>query len=212
MPDNGSLIPLSDEQAKLGQEIIKAFSGLGSFFKEALGSVPSDLIGYLGGDWLRLRRAKNIAEMMNRTRERLDTWGVKDPEPASLTLALPILRGAADESRGELQDLWARLMAATLDPARAGSVRQGFAEAISKMDPTDVLVMDFFRSETITEPTFGPGTSSNRENSAIKLGISRDELDTSIWHLTKLELVGNINSVSLGATPFGREFLRVVSG
>jgi hypothetical protein len=57
MLDDGSIIPISDEQAKLGQEIIKAFSNLGSFFKDALGSAPSDLIGYLGGDWLRMRRA-----------------------------------------------------------------------------------------------------------------------------------------------------------
>ena len=30
MSDDGSIIPISDEQAKLGQEIIKAFSGLGT--------------------------------------------------------------------------------------------------------------------------------------------------------------------------------------
>jgi hypothetical protein len=58
MSDDGILIPISDEQAKLGQEIINAFSGLGSFFKEALGSVPEDLIGYLGEDWLRFRRVR----------------------------------------------------------------------------------------------------------------------------------------------------------
>ena len=53
-----SLIPITDEQAKLGQEILKTFRGLGSFVEKALGSTPEDLIAYLGGDWLRVRRAE----------------------------------------------------------------------------------------------------------------------------------------------------------
>jgi hypothetical protein len=38
------MIPITDEQAKLGQEIVKAFRGLGSFLKRALGSTPEDLV------------------------------------------------------------------------------------------------------------------------------------------------------------------------
>lgn len=75
MADDCALIPITDEQAKLGQEVVKALSGLGSFLGDALGSTPKDLIGYLGGDWLRLRRAKNIAEMLNRTRKQLEYLG-----------------------------------------------------------------------------------------------------------------------------------------
>jgi hypothetical protein len=52
-----SLIPISDEQAKLGQEILKTFRGLGSFFEKALGSTPEDRVGYFGGDRLRVRPA-----------------------------------------------------------------------------------------------------------------------------------------------------------
>ena len=105
------------------------------FWKKALGSVPEDLVGYLGGDWLRFRRAQNIAEMMERSKKKLDARGVTNEEPASLMIALPILRGAADESRETLQDLWAGLLAATIDPSRADGVRQGFAEVIAKMGP-----------------------------------------------------------------------------
>jgi hypothetical protein len=38
MADDGALIPITDEQAKLGQEVVKALSGLGSFLGDALGS------------------------------------------------------------------------------------------------------------------------------------------------------------------------------
>ena len=39
---SGSIIPISDEQAKLGQEILKTLRGLGSFIEKALGSTPED--------------------------------------------------------------------------------------------------------------------------------------------------------------------------
>lgn len=203
MLEEGQLIPISDEQAKLGQEVLKVMGGIGGFFKDALGSVPEDLVGYLGGDWLRLRRVENIARMMERTRERLKADGVIETEPASLTLALPILRGAADESREELQDLWARLLAASLDPSRAGCVRQGFAEVISKMDPLDARVLIFFKGNYHLLNSVSPDQWSQM------LGLSVDELEASLWHLEKLGLVHR--GIGTSTTAFGREFLRIVS-
>lgn len=209
MSDGAEWLPISDEQAKLGQEVLKVMSGVGSFFKEALGGVPQDLVGYLGGDWLRLRRVENIAKMMERAREKLKAAGVTETEPASLTLALPILRGAADESREEIQDLWARLMAAALDPAKAGSVRQGFAEAISKMDPLDALVLTFFKDAWINDISVGDSSISQTQCAAM-LNISLNELNASIWNLTKLGLVEK-TGYTTKATAFGHEFNRVVA-
>lgn len=203
MNEPGAIIPIPKEQAELLTEIVKAFSGVGSFFKNALGSVPSDLVGYFGGDWLRLRRIESIAKMMERTHEVLQARGVEYTEPVSLTLALPILRGAADESREELRDLWARLLAAALDPARTGSVRQGFAEAISKMDAIDALVLTSLKEEVVKR--------EGRAGKAQQLGISFDEIETSIWHLGRLELTSPYTDWETHTTAFGRELLRAVS-
>jgi hypothetical protein len=134
---SGSLIPISDEQAKLGREIIKAFRGLGSFLAQALGSTPEDLVAYLGGDWLRVRRRENLVRLLERARERLTVRNVEEPHPASLSIALPIVRGAADEDREELVDLWARLLANAMDP-QLNDLRYAFIEAVKKIDPLDV--------------------------------------------------------------------------
>ena len=112
---SGSIIPISDEQAKLGQEILKTLRGLGSFIEKALGSTPEDLIAYFGGDRLRVRRAENLVRLLEEAR-RLADWNVDKPTPASLSVAIPILRNAADEDREELVDLWARLFANAMDP------------------------------------------------------------------------------------------------
>jgi hypothetical protein len=90
------LIPITDEHAKLGQEILKTFRGLGSFLERALGSTPEDLVGYFGGDRLRVRRAENITRMMYEAQDRLAAWGVEETKPATLSIALPILQGAAE--------------------------------------------------------------------------------------------------------------------
>jgi hypothetical protein len=44
-----SLIPISDEQAKLGQELVKAVRDGSGYFTDLFGDLPKDLIGYLIG-------------------------------------------------------------------------------------------------------------------------------------------------------------------
>src|SRR5215467_15229953 len=109
MSDPGNLIPFSDEQAKAFQEALKTLQGIGGFLRETFGTIPEDLVGYLGGDWLRVRRFENIVRLLDKFRERLEAGKAKIEEPVSLSIALPLFRAAADESRDELQDLWARL-------------------------------------------------------------------------------------------------------
>jgi len=204
MPQD-SLVPISDEQAKLGQEALKVLQGIGSLVGKALESVPEDVVGYLGGDWLRIRRAENIAKMMKRAKERLEAWGVKDAEPASLTIALPILRGAADESREEIQDLWARLLAAAMDPSRTKHVRQRFADVVHQMDPPDALLL---ASPSLRDRAGGI-QQPDRNAVAEELHISRDELDVTLANLVRLDVFfePNIGGSVVGTTPFGREFL-----
>jgi hypothetical protein len=48
---------------------------------------------------------------------------------------LPLVISAADEDRDELQEIWARLLAAAADPARAKSFRIQFIEVAKQMDP-----------------------------------------------------------------------------
>jgi hypothetical protein len=149
-----TIIPISDEQAKLGQEILKTLRGVGSFFEKALGSTPEDLIAYLGGDWLRVRRAENLVRLFEGARGRLADWHVAEPRPASLSIALPILQGAADEDREDLVDLWARLFGNAMDP-NMNTVRQSFIDAVKRMDPLDVVVLRYIYKETIEIITAG---------------------------------------------------------
>ncbi|MGC1250728.1 MAG: Abi-alpha family protein [Xanthobacteraceae bacterium] len=134
-------IPISDEQAKAIAEAIKALQGLGDFLNKTFGIHLQNLIGYLGGDWLGVRRAQNLAHIIEKARERLRARDAKEAEPASLSVTLPILIAAAEESRDELQDLWARLLTAAADPSRAKSFRTAFIDAAKRMDPLDAAAL-----------------------------------------------------------------------
>src|SRR5207244_6619587 len=116
-----------------------------AFIAKALGGTPEDFM-YFGGDFLRVRRAENMARLLSKARARLTERGVEDPQPASLSVALPILRGAADEDRDELMDLWARLLANAMDP-RVNNVRYSFIEAVKAMDPQDARTLNFLHRE-----------------------------------------------------------------
>ena len=139
-----SLMPISDEQAKLGQELIKAGSGLGGWFADIVGDFPKDLIGLLIGDWVKAKRNERIERLWQKTSERLRDRGV-DPESPSLRYAIPILEAAADEENGELQDLWSRLLAAAIDPNGRDAMRQSFVQTVKEMDPIDAAVLKVIR-------------------------------------------------------------------
>jgi hypothetical protein len=200
-----SIIPISDEQAKAIQEALKTLQGLGGYLKQTFGTVPEDIVGLLGGDWLRARRVENLVRTIEKMRERLKTRGVEPTEPPSLSLLLPILVAAAEKSRDELQDIWARLLAAAADPSRGKSFRIAFIEAVKKMDPLDAVVLQ-------SSPIRDNITRTIRHSLAVELNNSDDEVDVSFSNLTRLEMFDLTHPPDGFISPFGREFLRAVSG
>jgi hypothetical protein len=206
-----SLIPISDEQAKLGQEIVRALRGLGGFFERAIGSVPEDLVGYLGGDWLRARRAENIARMLYEAKARLEARDVNETKPATLSVALPILQGAADEDRDELVDLWARLLANAMDPAALGTIRASFIDAVKKMDPPDAILLRFAQENNVDGVMPGDGAASGLARSigqiAKAIGAREFSVEASLTNLEGLGFFYRHANKNWYVTAMFREFM-----
>jgi len=205
MSNSNPIIPITDEQAKLGQKTLEVLQGVGGFLREILGTVPEDLVGYFGGDLLKVRRAENFARIVQQARERLKARG-STIEPPSISILLPILVASADESRDELVDIWARLLAAAADPKRTKSFRIAFIDTAKKMDPLDAAAL---RCANATDG--GRITNETRIKIASELKASRDETDVSIANLQKLGLVNITNPPNAIVSPLGREFLRAVA-
>ena len=153
------------------QEALKTLQGLGSFVKETFGTVPQDLVGLLGGDYLKVKRAENLARTIEKARERIRRQRTdKGDRTAPLSLALPIMVSAAEESRDELQDLWAALMAAVVDPDRKGFFRLKFIEIAKRMDPLDAPVLRGLGQYN------HPADHQNRTAIGSALGVTLDQI------------------------------------
>jgi Abortive infection alpha len=205
-----SLIPISDEQAKLGQELVKAVRDGAGYFTDILGDLPKDALGLLIGNRVKVKRAERLAILFQQARERLRDRGIGDPEPPSLKYAIPILQAAADEENAELQDLWSRLLAAAMDPKRRDAMRQSFIQAVKQMDPMDALVLKAIRDHGAQG--WGP---SGRDVIARKLNCSYDEVRVSFDHLAELDCISFMDSgprIQPNMKPFGTLLLNVVSG
>jgi Abortive infection alpha len=206
MNDN-SIIPISDEQAKLGKEIVEAIRGLFGGLTDIFGDLPKDLVGLIAGDRVKVRRAEQLAILSAKTKKRLQDRGITEPDPPSLKLALPILAAAGDESQEGLQDLWAGLLAAAMDPKRQGLVRQALISTVKEMDAFDALVFD------VITKNGGSGWTNNADSITGLLVSTRDEVAVSLHNLLRLNLIASaapsFNSVSLA--PLGNLLMRAIA-
>lgn len=175
--------------------------------------IAADALGYAGGDWLHERGIKARARLQEKTRKELETRGVT-PEDAPPSVLIPLLIAAQDESREELLDLWAKLLAATLDPNRAGSVRREFIEAVRQMEPLDAKVLQSLQPSA-------PGQSTGGE--LPRMQRNSDEVLVAIQHLHSLRCVENPSASGIQQAPtefaavgnmaltsFGRELLKLI--
>lgn len=209
----------TDEQAKALQEAFKlagqsieAAKGLGGYIADVLGTIPQDLVGYVMGDRLHHARQANALKLEAKTEELHRKRGVKETAPVSPSLALPLMQAAIDESQDDLLDLWARLLAAAMDPNRQDAVRTDFIETIKKFSPWDARVFDGL-DPTIT---MAPNT---RDFLVTRLLTSSDRVELSLIKLIELRVAFvpasrdmNPTAVSdVALSPYGRELRRTLN-
>jgi hypothetical protein len=150
----------------------------------------ANVIGILGGDQLeeyraekRERRRTAKEEMVIATRAIVDLRKVT-PDPNSPREKLEeILEAAQDNSIPELRDLYARLAAAAVDPARQRYYRSEFAGFVKQMEPIDASVLALLLTPS-------PGSGARNNQIAQALGMSTDEVDVSFVNLRKIGVAG----------------------
>jgi hypothetical protein len=209
-----NLLGITDAQA----EAVKAVAGLGTtlvaeggqlarYMGRVLGTAPEDAVGLVLGDPLHFVRtviARALDQLVSKIFERR---GVTDTQPVSPSVAIPLLRAAYDESRPELQQLWAELIAAAMDPKRSGRVRLSFIDTLKRFDPLDALVLR-------TRYTQSGDLSPNALEFSMKsLNTARDEIEISIGNLIALNCIfrRGADRHDFQITPYGRELMGVCS-
>jgi hypothetical protein len=198
------------ETAKAVQETGKAVGkaidlirDFGPFVNRVVGKPLEDLIGISVTDPIHEVRRRNQARLADRTDEILKTRKVAETEPVSPSVAIPLIEAAQDESRPDLQDRWARLLANAMDPARADDIRPEFIETLKRFHPRDAVIL-----EKINEtPELSPNA---RDFLQPHLKISQDAVLVSIETLVREKCLAHHPNelIKPFITPYGRELLK----
>src|ERR1700731_1186293 len=123
-----------EEASKAASKAIEAGMQAGKYVGGVLGNLPHNLVGFID-DWVAHKRARRWAELQAETDKILRERGVENQEDVSPSVAIPLIAAAIDEDREILKQMWAKLLAAALDPNRTASVRPALIAALKQMDP-----------------------------------------------------------------------------
>lgn len=159
------------------------------------GSVPEDIVGVIGGDWLHHVRTRIAAGLAQKTTRILEERGILEQTvPVSPSVALPMLEAAQDEAREELQEIWARLLANAMDPQRCALVRRPVIGVVRQLEPEDAVALELISFKEVNRPEIcsaktGQGDSSAMNNfkliaSFVKCG---DFPNSRGWDLPELK-------------------------
>jgi hypothetical protein len=160
-----------------GTTAVTEAGNLARYVGRILGTVPEDAVGLVIGDPLHFVRTAIAAQYDSLLTRILRDRNVS-PQPVSPSVAIPLIRAAYDEGRPELQELWANLIAAAMDPDRSKRVRRSFVDAVQRLDPLDAAVLKevFDLLGTIPSPTL-------RQYLIPRLNADQRELDVSFQNL-----------------------------
>lgn len=136
------------------------------------------------------QQEENIKIIAEKAHEHLKNVPDNQKTTPSASIAEPLVEAAMQESRSELQDLWAALLAsAMLEEGR--KVRYEFVEILKKMNPQDAVVYKIL-SNLPSKNWSNPATDPNPLYVKQKLAaaeMSNDEWLVSISNLNQLGCV-----------------------
>jgi len=101
--------------------------------------------GQILGDWARFYRHKNLLAIFDKVQaqhKRRNLEGKTNPIPVKFVL--PMIEAASLADDKTLQDLWANLIAKSMDPNFTEPFRVGYIEIIKQMSPDDAIILMSF--------------------------------------------------------------------
>jgi Abortive infection alpha len=128
------------------EEAAKATSKALDLIKAASPAI-SDVYGLVIGDTIKHARSERLERIAAKAKKKLGDRGVTQPTETPEQIAIPLLEAAQGESREDLMDLWARLLANAMDPARISDIRAGYIDILKKLEPLDAKILDYLSAK-----------------------------------------------------------------
>lgn len=123
-------------------------TAIAKFLGEAIGQPLADAVGYFGGDWLRVKRAENMAVLIDGARKRLRARGIEHPTTAiPVKFAVPLLEAASLEEDATLRSLWENLLANSLDGSRSVAPSRSYVDVLAQLSPVEARILETIYSQ-----------------------------------------------------------------
>ncbi|MDE2463672.1 MAG: DUF4393 domain-containing protein [Alphaproteobacteria bacterium] len=159
----------------------RALGAVWAWGRDAYGKV----LGFVGP-----RQKKNMAEISGKIQDKIKGIQEERLSEPSPSVAEPLIEAAMQESRPELQEFWAGLLAtAMLDGGK--NTRYEFGEILAKMSPSDAITLTILASLPTTTWNSSMRTANIEHVSWHKqqAGISDDSWEASLNRLRELGCV-----------------------
>jgi abortive infection alpha-like protein len=203
----GDGTPLPYENAI--EETAKAANNAVDLVREggrAIGPAIGNIYGLLIGDKVVAARTRRLDEITRKTKKILQDRDVQEKKELPEDIAIPLLEAAQGEPREELQELWARLLANAMDPARANDVRPEFIDTVRKLQPIDTKIL------SIVSTTMAGNERLQVAQLAERAKLRPSAAHVSVEHLVSEHCLQKIGGNALIAlTTFGTEFMIAVA-
>jgi len=130
-----------EELAKTTGQAISTVERLGHFLARVMGESVDATCGMIA-DTLKFKRWRRQLDLIDKA-ERISADRLKGKKPVSVPpkLVLPLFMQASIEDNEDIHTLYARLLAAAMDPA-AGNVRSAYLGILQQVEPVDIQVLD----------------------------------------------------------------------
>jgi hypothetical protein len=211
--------PVTTAVEKLTPDGTALVMGVGGWLSNVFGNVPSDLVGYFGGDKLRAWRLMNILKLEQEVMHYQALLSdVVQTKPIAPKILLPALEAASLEDSDFLKDLWARLLAAASSPSTDFDLTNIHIETMKSFSPQEALLFTILFGETFKskDPNFGfswANLSSQDEMNALaqRAGIPESRFRLALDNLDRLGILkaepnSNPNGLTVSPTHYGIDF------
>jgi hypothetical protein len=171
---------------QLGQDLIKFIpDAVGAIKVYEFGKQQYDIVqGFIGKK--QMENAAKLSVSASKKLKRVRRERLSEPSPNVLT---PLIEGAIQESREEIQDLWAALLANSMID-KGVKVRREYLEVVKKLEPEDVLVLRIIHRPVPPDyPTVLNQLSSFQAEQYRQAGLSDDLWNVCSKSLTDLGCV-----------------------
>jgi hypothetical protein len=168
---------------------VDAVAKLGTFVDNTFGNAIKNGLGLIG-DKLAYYRLERAIDLQHKVEEKLKAKGVNAKKYVPVSFGLPIFEKATVEEDNNVQQLWANLLANSMDPNYSSKITRNFVSILADVEAIDARILNMVvREFEAMQPDQRAKSLFVLTKLQANLGISLEECENSVRNLMRLGLL-----------------------